>query len=56
MHLERELSVKTRLYQFNLLLNRIKDHLREQKRKEDELVILVGDLNVDSNEQPYKMT
>ena len=48
--------MKTRLYQFNNLLKRIKLHLKQQNYKEDELIVLAGDLNVDSNEKPYKLT
>ena len=48
MH-ERELSIKTRLHQFKTLLGKIKELLtKNRKRPEEELVLLMGDLNMNA--------
>lgn len=45
---ERELSVKVRTRQCEILIDRIKHHLEKNKYEGTELVLLVGDMNINA--------
>lgn len=52
---ERELSVKVRLSQVKKLGEKIKANLDCNGCRSEELVLLVGDMNINAREQPFKL-
>lgn len=50
------MSVKVRLKQAETLIEKISSLLERNQYKNKDLVMLVGDMNINSNEQPFKLT
>lgn len=50
------MSVKVRLKQSEMLIEKITFLLEKNQYKNKDLVLLVGDMNINSNEKPFKLT